>query len=255
MILQNLFLENLLSGSYVVATGILAGGVAAIAGFGIGSLLTPLLSIQIGTKLAIAIVAIPHFVGTAIRFWLLKSIIDKKIFFRFGSSSIVGGLFGALLFWKSSTTALTLIFGIILIFSGLMEFGGFLKNLRIGKIAALIGGFLSGFLGGLVGNQGGIRSAALLCFNLDKKAFVATATAIGLVVDAIRMPIYFATQGREIINEPYYIISTTIGVVIGTGIGIKVLDKIPKEIFGRIIAGLVLLLGILMIYKSIQLPH
>ena len=50
-------------------------------------------------------------------------------------------------------------------------------------------------LGGLVGNQGGLRSAALLGFRLDRDTFVATATAIGLFVDGARMPIYFFTHG------------------------------------------------------------
>lgn len=234
---------------YLFSTGIIAGIVAAISGFGIGSLLTPLLSIQIGTKTAIAIVSIPHMIGTAIRCWKLKSNIDKKLFLRFGISSIAGGLLGALLFWKTTTPALTMIFGIILIFAGFMEFIGISQKFRVGKIIALMGGFVSGFLGGLVGNQGGIRSAALLSFNIDTKAFVATATAIGLVVDAIRMPIYFMIEGSEIINQWHYVMLATVGVVIGTLVGIQILNKIPKEIFRRIVASLIILLGIFMIFN------
>src|SRR2546430_1293482 len=47
-----------------------------------------------------------------------------------------------------------------------------------GRVAALIGGALSGLLCGLVGNQGGIRAAALLGFDVETQAFVATATAV-----------------------------------------------------------------------------
>lgn len=242
--------ENLLFEIYLFIVSIIAGGVAAISGFGIGSLLTPLLSVQIGTKIAIAIVSIPHLIGTALRFWILKAKIDKKLFFRFGISSIAGGLVGALLFWKTTTPALTFIFGIILIFAGIMEFSGVSQTLRVGKKTALIGGFLSGFLGGLVGNQGGIRSAALLSFNIDRKTFVATATAIGLVVDAIRMPIYFISEGHQIIYQWNYVALITFGVIIGTLMGIKILDKLPKEIFRRIVAALIFLLGILMIYRN-----
>ena len=43
---------------------LVAGAIAAVAGFGIGSLLTPALAIQTGTKVAVAAVAIPHFIGT-----------------------------------------------------------------------------------------------------------------------------------------------------------------------------------------------
>jgi hypothetical protein len=55
--------------------------------------------------------------------------------------------------------------------------------MRFGRITGYMAGALSGLFGGLVGNQGGIRSAALMGFDINKEAFVATATAIGLVVD------------------------------------------------------------------------
>ena len=45
-------------GALVAIVGILAGGVASIAGFGIGSLLTPLLALQTSTQLAVAAVAV-----------------------------------------------------------------------------------------------------------------------------------------------------------------------------------------------------
>jgi hypothetical protein len=35
-------------------------GVAVISGFGIGSLLTPLLAARYGTKLTVALVSVPH---------------------------------------------------------------------------------------------------------------------------------------------------------------------------------------------------
>ncbi len=41
----------------IAVVAVLAGGVAAIAGFGIGSLLTPLVALRYGTKLAVAVVS------------------------------------------------------------------------------------------------------------------------------------------------------------------------------------------------------
>ena len=46
------------------AASIAASMIAAVTGFGIGSLLTPVLALQVGTRLAVAAVAIPHFIGT-----------------------------------------------------------------------------------------------------------------------------------------------------------------------------------------------
>jgi uncharacterized membrane protein YfcA len=68
------------------------------------------------------------------------------------------------------------------------------KRMRFKGRLAWIAGAVSGLLGGLVANEGGIRSATLLGFELDRQTFVATATAIDLIVDAARMPLYFWSQ-------------------------------------------------------------
>jgi len=67
-------------GLWVFVTALVAGGVAAVSGFGIGSLLTPLLAVRYGTKLAVAIVSIPHLVGTTARFVGLRRQLDRRVF-------------------------------------------------------------------------------------------------------------------------------------------------------------------------------
>ena len=51
----------------VVASAVAGGVVASVTGFGIGSLLTPALAWQMDTRIAVAAVSIPHFIGTAFR--------------------------------------------------------------------------------------------------------------------------------------------------------------------------------------------
>lgn len=43
----------------MLLVAVLAGGIAAMSGFGIGSLLTPIFAVHYGTKLAVAIVSVP----------------------------------------------------------------------------------------------------------------------------------------------------------------------------------------------------
>lgn len=167
-------------------TAVFSAGVASVTGFGIGIMVTPVLSLSVGTKLAIAIVSIPHLIATALRFAMLRPHVYKRILIGFGGMSALGGLTGALLRTQFAAPALTLIFGSILLFAGFMGAKGLSEKMRYKGVFAWIAGAVSGFLGGLVGNQGGIRSAALLGANLSKESFVATATAIGLGVDAVR---------------------------------------------------------------------
>src|SRR5688500_20132888 len=76
----------------VVAVSVVAGVIAVVTGFGIGSPLTPLLALQVDTRLAVAAVSTPHVIGTARRFWLLKGGIDRKARWRFGATSAAGCL-------------------------------------------------------------------------------------------------------------------------------------------------------------------
>jgi uncharacterized membrane protein YfcA len=95
-----------------------------------------------------------------------------------------------------------------------------------------------------VGNQGGLRAAAMLGFDLPKSAFVATATAIALVVDAARMPVYAWTDGARLAAVAPLIALATSGVVLGTLAGHRVLAAVPERLFRVVVALLLLTLGI-----------
>jgi uncharacterized protein len=234
---------------FVAAAGaIVAGAIASIAGFGIGSVLTPLLALRVGTKLAVAAVSIPHVVGTALRFWLLRGHVDRRIFVWFGVTSAAGGLAGALLHAYASNHVLAVVFGCLLVFVGLSELTGFMSNLRLGRRAAWVAGGISGVFGGLVGNQGGIRSAALLAFDTEKEAFVATATAVGLIVDAARMRVYLAAERSGLLQIWPLIAISIAGVVTGTLLGTRVLRNVPNRVFRHVVAVLLLALGTWMLF-------
>jgi uncharacterized protein len=229
---------------------IVAGAIASLAGFGIGSVLTPLLAFSVGTKEAVIAVSIPHLVATAIRFWALRRSIDFRVLRNFGVASAAGGLLGALLGSRFSSPVLANILGALLVFAGLTGLTGVVKKMRFGTAVAWVGGAASGLLGGLVGNQGGIRSAALLGFNLEARAFVATATAIALIVDGARMPVYFFTSPDTVQRLAFLIAVMVAGVTIGTLAGARVLARIPEIYFRRVVSLLILTLGIVMLSGS-----
>lgn len=233
------------------AISIIAGGIAAVAGFGIGSLLTPVLSVAIGTKLAVMLVSIPHLIATGLRFLMLRSHVDKHVLISFGLMSAAGGIIGAVLNTQFATPALTLIFGGILLFAGFTGATGISERMRFHGFFAWIAGAVSGFLGGLVGNQGGIRSAALLGAKISKESFVATATATGLIVDFARMPIYFWGNQQSLSGNSWWIVLTTVGVVLGTLLGTKLLKRLPERTFRRAVSGLVFLLGAFMVVQGL----
>jgi uncharacterized membrane protein YfcA len=222
----------------------LAGAIATLTGFGIGSILTPLLALRVGTKLAVAAVSIPHLIATALRFVRIREHVDKRVFLNFGITSAAGGLLGALLHARFSSTVLSYVLGTLLVFAGIMGVTGLSRRMRFEGAAAWIAGALSGAFGGLVGNQGGIRSAAMLGMRVSKESFVATATAIALVVDVARMPVYALIQGKQVLGIWAVLLLAIIGVVVGTLAGERILKRIPEPLFRRVVSIIILALGV-----------
>jgi uncharacterized protein len=169
----------------------------------------------------------------------------------FGLTSAAGGLVGAALYRLASNRGLNIVFGVLLLFAAVSEFTGLIRRMRLRGAIAWLAGALSGLLGGLVGNQGGIRSAALLGFDLPKAKFVGTATAIALFVDGARVPVYLATQHDEMLAHSGWIAIAAFGVVVGTLVGSRALKRVPEPWFRRVLALILALLGIAMLGKSL----
>lgn len=233
----------------VLSAGVAAGAIAAISGFGIGSLLTPVFALQVDTKTAVAAVSLPHIIGTAFRLWLLRSRIHRRLLLSFGLTSAAGGLAGALLHAQASSPALAIVFGSLLIFAGGSELTGLAGRWRLHGGMAWAAGALSGFFGGLVGNQGGIRSAAMLGFDVARDQFVATATATALLVDIARVPVYLTVEREAIATIGPLLLLATVGVLAGTVLGRWLLRRVPQHLFRRVVGATVLLLGVVTLLR------
>src|SRR5439155_14305407 len=108
----------------VAVVAVLAGAIASVSGFGIGSLLTPVLALRVGTKLAVAAVSIPHLAATAFRFWIMRKHVDRRLLLSFGLMSAAGGLVGALLHTYADSPVLAALLSGLLIFTGVMGITG-----------------------------------------------------------------------------------------------------------------------------------
>jgi uncharacterized membrane protein YfcA len=168
-------------------------------------MLTPLLASRFDASVAVAAVTLPHALATAVRCWRLRANIDRDVLVQFGLLSAAGQPRGPLVAFF---------------------------------------GLLSGFFGGVAGNQGGLRAAALTAFRLTPAAFVATATATGLLVDAARTPVYLYASGSRLIPLASPIAIAAVGAFIGTVLGERMLLGLSPRHFGQIIAVSIALLGI-----------
>jgi len=226
------------------ALGVLSGATAAVIGFGIGSLLTPFLLSRLSAPMAIAVVSLPHLLATAVRFTQHRRAVDSRVVVQFGLPSAAGGFLGAWTQQMLSESALFVALGVLLLATAVASLtGNFGGRQPSAPIASALGAF-AGFSGGLVGNQGGLRAAGLLAFQLQPRAYLATGTAVALLIDAARTPVYLARAGSELRPLVVPIAVAAAGCLLGTVLGEKVFLGIRPDRYRQVVGLAVGALGL-----------
>jgi hypothetical protein len=233
------------------AVGLLSGGTAAVIGFGIGSLLTPLLTLRMSPDLAIAVVSLPHLLATAVRYTRHASAVHRPTFVRFGLWSAMGGLAGALLQAALSGRILLAVLGVLLLATGVASVTSGFGGRRPPPRVALALGLLSGLFGGLAGNQGGLRAAGLLAFDLPPRAFLATSTAVALLVDLARTPVYLTRAGAELRDLALPIVIAAVGCLVGTLWGERLLGRMSVVAYRRLVGAGVAAVGLWLLGRAL----
>lgn len=120
-----------------------------------------------------------------------------------------------------------------------------------GGATAITGGALSGFFAGLFGIGGAIRGVFLSAFDLPKATYIATAGAIGILVDSTRIVAYLrggTTLPRELLWGLLLFIPASF---IGAKVARRVVERVPQERFRTIIAVALLAVGLkLLLFPS-----
>jgi hypothetical protein len=234
----------------VFVVAVLGGATAAVSGFGIGSLLTPLFALQMPMPTAVAAVALPHAVATALRAWRLRRAIDRRVLRSFGLVSAIGGLAGAFWYARLGSGTLTVVLGALLVLTAIAGLTGWTSRVRTRGPVPWALGLASGLFGGMAGNQGGLRSAALLAFGLNPLPFVATATATGVLVDAARTPVYLWHEGSGLLVVAGPIAAATCGVIVGTLLGERILLGLTPARFRQLVSALIGGVGVWLVARE-----
>lgn len=228
---------------YIALLTLIASAVGTITGFGTSTILIPVLLFFLPHVEVIFLVAIIHWFGNVWKVLLFREGLNLRLFILFGLIGLITSYIGAYIILGSNKQIFLRVLGIFLIIYAFFLI--FKSNFKIPAVnaAALSGGALSGFFAGMFGIGGAIRSMFLLAFNLPKEVYIATAGAIGLLVDSTRIITYFV-GGVMLPEVLWYGLLLFIPIsFLGAQIAKRIVDKIPQHKFRTVIAVFLLLAG------------
>lgn len=239
----------------------LASILTFFSGFGLGTILLPVLALFFPVEVAIALTGIVHFFNNIFKLVLVGKNADKKVLLYFGIPAVIAALFGAYILihisdlepWYTymlgqrtfEITPVKLIISVLLIAFAIIELLPFIKKLKFEKKHLPFGGILSGFFGGLSGHQGALRSAFLINAGLTKETFIGTAVVISSFVDFTRISVY-ATRilNAGLSDQIPLILSATLSAILGAFIGNKLLKKITLDFIQKTVAVLLIIISL-----------
>lgn len=247
---------------FIISIALLASILTFFSGFGLGTILLPAMALFFPIAVAIVMTGIVHFINGTFKVLLMRKHIHFPTLWRFGLLAIPSAFFGAWLLTKLegqttifefvlidkefSTTPLKFTVGMLMIAFAFIEGIPSLRNFSMDQKYLPLGGIISGFFGGLTGNQGAFRSMFLIRANLNKEQFIATGSAFSFFVDLTRLSVYFKNISMVGIDSNLVLlILASASALVGVLIGNRLLKKLDIKFIRFLVAGTILVLGIL----------
>ena len=245
----------------VCVAALLASALTLFSGFGLGTLLMPVVALFFPLELAIAMTAMVHLANNLFKIGMLGRKADSSVLMKFGLPAIAAAFVGAALLTylgelnpiyeyqafgsNRQVSALKLVIGVLVVSFVVLELSPTFAKTALDRKWLPLGGVISGFFGGLSGHQGAFRSMFLIKAGLEKEAFVATGVVRAVLVDIARMVIYGAdiSAHDRAIGWPL-VIRACASAFIGAYVGAKVLLKVTFRSVQLIVSALLIVVGV-----------
>ncbi len=247
---------------YLVIGGsaFLAAALTFFSGFGLGTLLMPVVAVFFPVEVAVAVTALVHLANNLFKLGLMGRHASPGVVLRFGLPALLAAFFGAWLLQSLSSTEplftyrlageslavmpVKLVVGILIAVFVLVELSPRVKNMAFPRSWQPMGGLLSGFLGGFSGHQGALRSMFLIKAGLGRDSFIGTGVAIAVLVDLARLGVYgaggtFTHSGIQ----PSLVITAALAAFAGSWLCKRFLHKVTFAAVQKLVAVLLLLVA------------
>lgn len=249
----------MLSTALIALVAGLASLLTFYSGFGLGTLLMPVVALFFPLPLAIAMTAVVHLCNNLFKLGLIGRHASIAVLLRFGVPAVLAaGIGAALLGWMSGlapvysyealgqtrlVAPVKLVIGLVILLFVALELSPRIAALSLSPRWMTLGGALSGFFGGLSGHQGALRSLFLVKAGLDKHAYIATGVCIALAIDLTRLGVYARQWSAQAHAFDWpVIVAATLSAFLGAWIGARLLKKTTLATIQRLVT--VLLVGV-----------
>lgn len=229
----------------VSLTAFTASAITLFSGFGLGTILLPVMALFFPVELAVSLTAVVHLLNNLLKLGLFGRHAVRQVLIPFGLTAIPFALLGAfVLMWLASQeplavyslfgrprtiTPLNLVMAAIMIAFALVELLPRFRELSFGRSLLPVGGMLSGFFGGLSGHQGALRSAFLIRTGLTREQFIGTGVVIACLVDLTRLATYgnhFSILGMDDVTMLF---AAAVPAAFGTILATRLARKVTIE--------------------------
>ena len=229
---------------YIALLTMLASIIGTLAGFGISTIMVPILLVVLPLPQTLLLVGIIHWFNDIWKMILFREGIRWRLLLAFGLPGIFASFIGSSLSLRISWEILSRALGVFLI--AYVLFIIFNKTFKLSQrlSVTISSGALTGFFAGIFGIGGEINAVALSAFNLEKAVYIATAGAIAFMIDSTRIATYIEGGIRL---EPDILSGFLIFIpasLVGAMVGKRWIEKIPQEKFRNVVAVFIFLFGL-----------
>lgn len=239
-------IEVLIAGMLVF----IASTVSTLTGFGLATLMIPVLLLRYPLPETLLFVSVIHLFGDVWKLLLFRRGIRWRIILPFAALGIPMTVVGASLVPQIPQDVLSRILGVfLLLYVAYLVFRPDF-SLRADTTSTVLGGGLYGFFAGIFGISGEVRGAVLSAYNLPKAVYLFTNGAIALLIDTTRITTYLFSGVRLVALPAWGLLLLLPVSYAGAKLAQGFVSRIPQGKFRKVIAFFLFLAALWLLLAS-----
>jgi hypothetical protein len=222
---------------------------AAVAGFGGGVVMLPVIVWAFGVRDAIPILTIAQLMSNSSRVWFNRSELSLPVVRWFALGAMPAAVIGGIAFANAPAAALVRILGIFLLSMVVYRHTRWGRQMSITLRGFFPLGIISGFLSALLGIVGPFMAPFFLAYGLLRGAYIGTEALATVTIHVTKLGVY---GSYSFLTPDNLLVGFSIGVVafLGSYLGRRILARVPDRIFPIIIESVLVISGALFLIRG-----